>query len=278
MTDASTPQTTLSLKEEAHEVPSQQQTPHQEESSHNDALVNTIIKLEADAVDDRLNEQSNEGHHHFKKRMVQCQIEWQSGHDEAAERRDEKPNQQVKPESSSCLAPESDQGIPHEREENFSQPSSSDSPSKQQYYLKHKNVGWNSQPARSEPQLLQRQPTEQTAPFSRPNLTMAPNDSKQHQNSNAPHGFTAYPGGPLPHQRSDQYPLPPQPAPIPPPVAMMDPYPSSSYVSPTNSDVNSQRYSQQYQQPTNNRGGLHPYTETNNSFMSGLNETLSKSA
>lgn len=234
----------------------------------NEASVNGTVKMEEEMTDERLHEYNNEGHHHFKKRMVQSQMDWQSS--DAEPRRDEKYHQppvDVKPDSSLGLDTYLGHPTSHqvtttvELKNPPSNPVTDEYPSQKQY-SKRKHADWSTQVTPAAAQLSQ---TDSSA-FLRTGLDIkADSSSTQHQHptsSNPPRGFSNLnTGAPLPHPASTKLPLLPQPhAPLP-SVTMNIPYSSSTYDLPS-SDINSQSYSRQFQQ-TSSQGGPHSYGESN---------------
>lgn len=236
----------------------------------NEELVNGRVKMEDELADERLQEYSNEGHHHFKKRMVQSQMDWQSS--DAEPRRDEKQHQptvDVKPDSGFGL--DTHLGYPTSHQitttaELINTPSipviEECSPQKQ--YFKRKHADWSTQGTPTAAQLNQTDPSA----FSRTGLDVkADLSSPQHPtSSNPPRGFSNLnTGAHLPHPASTKLPLLPQSHPPIPSNAINTSYSSSTYDLPS-SDVSSPSYSRQFQHP-NNRGGLQHYTESN--FLTG---------
>ncbi|XP_046446473.1 histone-lysine N-methyltransferase, H3 lysine-79 specific-like isoform X2 [Daphnia pulex] len=233
----------------------------------NEASVNGTVKIEEEMTDERLHEYNNEGHHHFKKRMVQSQMDWQSS--DAEPRRDEKyhqPSVDVKPDSSLGLDTYLGHPTSHqvtttvELKSPPSNPVTDEYPSQKQY-SKRKHADWSTQVTPAAAQLSQ---TDSSA-FLRTGLDIkADSSSTQHQHptsSNPPRGFSNLnTGAPLPHPASTKLPLLPQPhAPLP-SVTMNIPYSSSTYDLPS-SDISSQSYSRQFQQTSSQ--GPHSYGESN---------------
>lgn len=234
----------------------------------NEKLVNGVVKMEDEQTDERLHEYNNEGHHHFKKRMVQSQMDWQSS--DAEPRRDEQQHRPPVDMKTDSLALETHIGYPTshqvtttvELKKTQSNPVNEECPSQNQY-SKRKLADWSTQVTPTAAQLSQ---TDSSA-FSRMGLDMKTDPSSpQHQHptsSNPPRDFSNLnTGAPLPHPASTKLPLLPQPHPNHPSVSMNTAYSSSTYDLPS-SDINSQSYSRQFQQQPDSRSGFQHYTDSN---------------
>ncbi|KAI9565726.1 putative histone-lysine N-methyltransferase [Daphnia sinensis] len=225
---------------------------------------NGKVKMEAELIDERSQEHNNEGHHHFKKRMVQSQMDWQGADSEP--RKEAKQYQtlvDVKPDASRALLSAScDATTPVEYNKGVPGPADSDGQSKKQN-SRSKHSDWTSQITSTAPQL---DASDQSGMSSRTSMTVKPSLSPahhQHQtNCTSSHGISNYATGfPVLHPSSTKPQLHPQSQPSIPPVPMSTSYSSSAYDHLPSAEMNSQPYSQ-YQQQSSSRSGSQ-YSEPN---------------
>ena len=228
--------------------------------ANGESVVNGTVKMEEELTDERLHEYNNEGHHHFKKRMVQSQMDWQTS--DADLRRDEKQHQPPSSVKTDSLGLDthlrysaSHQVTPTvELKDLQTNPINEEFPSQKQY-SKKKLADWSTQVTSTD-----------SSAFSKMGFDMKTDPSSpQHQHptsSNPPRDFSNLnTGAPLPHPASTKLPMLSHPHPNLPSIPMNSPFSSSTFDLPS-SDVNSQSFSRQFQQP-NSRSGLQHYTESN---------------